>query len=556
MIQDPRIIENIKKLRELGMSDKDIKDNLIKMNLSPSDCEELLAAASGTVVPEKTEDETPKEKENKPKEKTSKIPGSEKKEIPKSEDTEKILDAVAELPDNLFDDENPTTPLEENNFFINSEETELPDITKGLDLDKLNNTNINIDEEPVMEEEKEEAPKPIKKRTASMIKSIDLDKLNPDKLLDTKPSEELKSLDSSANLWSSGIATTINSRLNEIDSKQEEFEELVKKRISEELDKLKKIQETSKQLLIQRIDEQLTEKTTAVSAQLTKQLAQIKVELIKINKKSEQMSTGKQEVEELIKNLQAIQAQVIENNNKSQENINKMIISTTTKLNTKMKEINDILALQSKITQGLIKNTQSTVVEEVKKLEAFKTELEGKINPQQMYDKLNQLETFKQQLSNRYETIFENIKKEFLLKAKDAFKEEIETQLKEMKNLKETIVAKTDPKLISDKIEELDSFQNQLIAAIDEKISQSFKIYQAGVNQEMTNKSKALDEEVNKMENAMLKLLDAEEKMNDLDKFKEQFIAIIDKNIEKMNQTYSKFEKKLLEMEEKQKQMM
>lgn len=556
MIQDPRIIENIKKLRELGMSDKDIKDNLIKMNLSPSDCEELLAAASGTVVQEKTEDETPKEKENKPKEKTSKIPEPEKKEIPKSEDTEKILDAVTELPDNLFDDENPTTPLEENNFFINSEETELPDITKGLDLDKLNNTNINIDEEPVMEEEKEEAPKPIKKRTASMIKSIDLDKLNPDKLLDTKPSEELKSLDSSANLWSSGIATTINSRLNEIDSKQEEFEELVKKRISEELDKLKKIQETSKQLLIQRIDEQLTEKTTAVSAQLTKQLAQIKVELIKINKKSEQMSTGRQEVEELIKNLQAIQAQVIENNNKSQENINKMIISTTTKLNTKMKEINDILALQSKITQGLIKNTQSTVVEEVKKLEAFKTELEGKINPQQMYDKLNQLETFKQQLSNRYETRFENIKKEFLLKAKDAFKEEIETQLKEMKNLKETIVAKTDPKLISDKIEELDSFQNQLIAAIDEKISQSFKIYQAGVNQEMANKSKALDEEVNKMENAMLKLSDAEEKMNDLDKFKEQFIAIIDKNIEKMNQTYSKFEKKLLELEEKQKQMM
>ena len=553
MIQDPRIIENIKKLRELGMSDKDIKENLIKMNLSSADCDELLSSASGTPTPEKTEDIKPKEKESeKQKKKEENItPKTIKKEI-ESTDTEKILESVKELPDNLFYDSN-SSQSEENNFFTKTEETEFPDITKGLDLDKLNNTNITFEDEPIAKTE--EKPKP-KSKTETMIKSIDLDKLNPEKLLSSKPSEELKELDSNSNLWSSGIATTINARLNEIDNKQEEFEELIKKKISEEIEKLKKIQDTSKQLLIQKIDEQLIEKTNTVNAQLTKQLAQIKVELIKINKKSEQMTTGKQEVEDLIKNLQAIQAQVIENNNKSQENINKMILSTTTKLNTKMKEINDILALQSKITQGLIKNTQNTVVDQVKKLETFKSDLESKINPQQMYDKLNQLETFKQQLASRYETRFDNVKKEFLNKAREAFKEEIEMQLKELKKVKDTIVAKTDPKLISEKLEELESYQNHLITAVDEKISQSFKIYQSAINQEIANKSKALDEEVNKIDNAMLKLSDVEEKMSDLDKFKEQFIAIIDKNIEKMNLTYSKFEKKLSEMEEKQKLMM
>ena len=170
-----------------------------------------------------------------------------------------------------------------------------------------------------------------------------------------------------------------------------------------------------------------------------------------------------------------------------------------------------------------------------------------------MYDKLNQLETFKQQLANRYETRFENVKKQFLVKAKDAFKEEIETQLKELKNIKETIVSKTDPKLISDKLEELESFQNQLISAIDEKISQSLKIYQSAITQEITSKAKAIDEEVVKVENAILKLGEEEDKIKELNQFKDQFIAIIDKNIERMNNTYTKFEGKLKEIEEKQK---
>lgn len=546
MIQDSRIIDNIKKLKELGMSDKDIKDNLVKMNLPSEDCDELIAAAADKAsIPENKET---KEKK-KLKEKEESKPQPEKKEI------EKTAPEIEELPNNLFDDDTPISVLkEEVPFTIKDEASEIPDLTEGLEVDKLNNTNIDFSYTPeeTTQVTSQKTKKPI---TEEIIKSIDLSKINASKLIDTRPSETLKKLDADSNIWSSGIATTLNARLNEIDTKQEQFEILIKKKIEEEVEKLRKVQETSKQLLAQKIDEELTNKTATINSQLTKQLAQIKVELIKINKKSDQMTTGKQEVEELIKNLQAIQAQVIENNNKSQENINKMILSTSVKLNTKIKEINDILALQSKITQGLIKNTQTAIADEIKKLNAFKEELENKINPQQMYDKLNQLETFKQQLASRYETRFENVKKEFLIKAKDAFKEEIETQLKELKNVKDTIVAKTDPKLISNKLEELESFQNHLLSAIDEKITQSLKIYQSAITQEINAKVKTIDEEGSKVENAILKLGEAEERMNDLDKFKDQFIAIIDKNIEKMNNTYNKFEQKLKEIEDKQKMM-
>lgn len=541
MIQDPRIIDNIKKLKELGMSDEDIKGNLIKMGLSSEDCDELIAASNGN--------ETIKE-ENEP-----------KKEKPKKEEpvkSEPKKTEIEETPKDLFEEEHKIDAIkEEVPFSMKDDYPEIPDLTIGLDIDQLskNEMDFSFDTPSLPKEEEKVTFKKSKNKNTDITKSLDLDKINVSKLVNTTPSETLKELDSNSNVWASGLATTLNARLHEIDEKQEKFERLLKKKMDDEINKLKQIQETSKQLLAQKIDEELVSRTANINSQLTKQLALIKVELIKINKKSDQMTTGRQEVEELIKNLKDIQTQVVENNNKSQENINKMVLSTSVKLNTKIKEINDILSLQSKITQGLIKNTQNAIAKEIKKFHQFKEEIESKINPQQMYDKLNQLETFKQQLANRYEARFENVKKQFLVKAKDAFKEEIETQLKELKNIKETIVSKTDPKLISDKLEELESFQNQLISAIDEKISQSLKIYQSAITQEITSKSKAIDEEVIKVENAILKLGEAEDKIKELNQFKDQFIAIIDKNIEKMNNTYTKFEGKLKEIEEKQKMM-
>lgn len=531
MIQDPRIIENIKKLKELGMSDKDLKDNLVKMGLSPEDCDKLIATSNEEQKKEKTNSEPKTTSEPKKKE-------------------------ANELPENLFKDNHKVEPIkEEVPFSIKEDYSEIPDLTEGLDIDQLDKNDLKLSfDTPSFSKEEVDFTEP-KSKDVNVTKSIDLDKINVSNLVESTPSETLKELDNHSNIWGSGLATTLNARLNEIDEKQEKFEKLLKKKMEDEVNKFKQIQETSKQLLAQKIDAELATRTSKVNAQLTKQLAMIKVELIKINKKSDQMTTGREEVEELIKNLKEIQKQVIDNNNKSQENINKMVLSTSVKLNTKIKEINDILALQSKITQGLIKNTQNAITNEIKKLNKYKEELENKINPQQMYDKLNQLENFKQQLANRYETRFENVKKQFLVKAREAFKEEIETQLKELKNIKETIVSKTDPKLISDKLEELEGFQNHLISAIDEKISQSLKIYQSAMSQDITSKAKSIDEEIIKVENAISRLGEAEEKVKELNQFKDQFIAIIDKNIEKMNTTYNKFEKKLKEIEDKQKIM-
>ncbi len=512
MIPDPRIIDNIKKLKELGMSENDIRDNLLKMNLSPADCDELILTASIKTI-EKTEKENnekkPVAKDNKKEKQKTKeeidVIEEEKLEIKDKEETE--------LPDNLFDENVNIEPLkEEEGLNIKEIIKEAPDVTKGLDFSSYDYQKTDDKSETA---------------TKSIVEDI----------------------------WSSGLATTINTKLNEIDIKQNKFEEYIKKKISEEVDKLRKIQETSKHLLISKIDEEVTEKTGAINTQLIKQLAQIKIELVKINKKAEEINSGKKEVDELIKSLQTIQTQVVENNTRSQENITQMIATTSVKLNSKIKEINDILALQSKITQGLIKNTQTTITDEVKKLSEFKEELNNKVNPQLLYDKLSQLETFKQQLASRYETRFENVRNEFLVKAREAFKEEIESELKEVKKVRETIVSKTDPEIINKKLDELDGFQTQLLSAIDEKISQSLKIYESAINQNIKTKIKTLDEEISKVENAIANLEVAKEKVNELNQFREQFLAIIDKNIEKMNNSISQLDKKIKEIEEKQKML-
>jgi len=134
MIPDHRIIENIKKLKDLGMSKEDIKNNLLKMNLSSKDCDELMAAADNEII---------SEEKTKTREKKTKAPKREE-EIPEEIEEQELKEVTdetkKELPEKLFDkDSNLEMQTEEETDFVTKEKNvEIPDITKGLDIDKLN----------------------------------------------------------------------------------------------------------------------------------------------------------------------------------------------------------------------------------------------------------------------------------------------------------------------------------------------------------------------------------------------------------------------------------
>ena len=252
--------------------------------------------------------------------------------------------------------------------------------------------------------------------------------------------------------------------------------------------------------------------------------------IIKLSTALEARNNELKEILELTKKQNDLLTQKVD------EDISKIVTSLTIKLNVKIKEINDTLALQSRITEGLVKNTQNSIETQVKKLNEYTDGLKKTINPKQIYDKLAELDTFKTQLANRYDERFEKVKIEFLEKAKDAMKNEITTELREIKNVRDTIVKKTDPEIISKKLDELKIFEENLLSSVDEKISQSLKIYESSLTQEFKEKIKEIDKTKKTIENDYNKLGSIQEKMDELTKFKEQFIAVIDKNIEVMNQ--------------------
>lgn len=533
MIPDPRIIENIKKLKSLGMSDKEIKDNLVKMGLSDTDCDELIK--SSHTNDEKKDEEISFAKPQNTVKKETVASAFRTNEIPDdffnsdSDEISELKNSVQELPD--------TDKTE-----ITEADSSLPDITKDLDLDKLNTTkeDTNIEEnisEKIYSDfnEKLNNLEKAKKTTIEPLKEPEI----------FKP----QTIKANQNVWETGLATTINTKLSEIEQKQTRMEEYLKTRIDQELEKYKKIQETNKQLLLSKITEMISQQEQAANIQITKQLAMLKIEQAKLNKKIEEINSGKNELETVIGNVNELGTQLQQNNKVVQDNLNKLTITTTTKINAKLKEINDILALQSRITQGLVKNTQNAITEEVKKLNDFKEKVSSQINPKELYEKLSELESFKQKLATRYEDRFELVKREFLTKAKDAYKNEIEKQFLELNNVKNTIVSKTDPEIITKKINELSDFQKLLLESIDEKISGALNIYESAITQEIKGKIRTIDQVSEKLESEIKKIQIAQDKINEIDQFKEQFIAIIDKNIEKMNKTMKLVEYKIKDVE-------
>jgi hypothetical protein len=550
MIADQRVIENIKKLKELGMSKNEIKENLTKMGLSDKDCEELILKAANK---DKTNNEDSKLKT----EKVIKIEDNktESKNIEKPKN---------ELPKDLFKENNinlnkiDDKKLSENKIFS----SENIDISKELKIEELEDLakdeNISLFSKEI--ETSENKIKNTVKDKPKIKEEIDSDFLKQLENSYSKEATNIKkestkenisknnfdfNVNSNNNIWQTGLVSTINSKLTDIENKQKQVESYLKDKIDNEINKYSKIQKTNQQLLIHQVNESISQEVVKIQQSSTRQLIQVKIEQAKLNKKTSEIKSGKQEIEEALKEFNKTKENLLEDNTKVQDEIKKLSATTSVKLNAKMKQINEILTLQSRISQGLIKNTQQAINTKITELSDFKNTINSQIDPHKLYEKLNEIEKFKEQLASRYENRFENVKTEFLKKAQVAFKNELHKELTDIKKVRDDIANKTDPEIINKKIEELEIFEKHLLNNIDEKISQSLKIYESGINQEFKNKISRLDDYYSKVENLIKKIENSQETLKEINNFKDQFIAIIDKNIEKMNSKMTLIDDKL-----------
>jgi len=508
MLADDRVIENIKKLQSLGMPENEIVENLVKMGLSKENSKELI---------------------NKSKDGDKKV---EKIEEIKDLEKEEIEPTSSEIPDEFFESNQklPENKIEEKTII----EKDF-DITDGLEMDKLN------------------------KSSKDQINSLDLE-------TDIKPKEstsfDTPDNETNSDFWKTGTITTINAKLNELDKKQQNFEEYIKAKVESELKKVNSIQESSQQLIISKIDNAIKDKVAKQNVKIITELTKFKITEAKINTKINTIEEDKKKLVELTTKLEERNNEILHNIDETKKqtdmivantesNISKIISTITIKLNDKIKEINNTLALQSRITQGLVKNTQQSIDKELKKINDFGNKLKSQIDPKKLYDKIQELDNFKQTLANRYDERFETVKIEFLNKAKGAMKLEIQKELDELKKVREEIANKTDPKKLDDKLAELKVFEEHLLSSIDEKISQSLKIYESSISQEFKLKMKEINQFEKKLEKEAMAVDIIDEKIKEVDRFKKQFIAVIDQNIEKMNKNMQILNQKVEEINQR-----
>jgi polyhydroxyalkanoate synthesis regulator phasin len=525
---DNRILENIKKLKALGMPDNEIIDNLIKIGLSKEESEKLVLEDKKDIKPKENNIE---KKENNKVEETI-----DKKEKSNNNKEEKIKEKPAkeEIPDD---------------FFTSKSGTVIDDSINNIDKEK-------DDKKESIEDLKEDLFLKDKKEQDTLDLNVDFK--NKDLYDDsndlynkyTSENVDLENDNSSDDVWKKGFITIINSKLTELETKQKNIEKEISTTVKEEVNKIKEFHDKTKTEITKMINSILSEEMQKANTKIITELAKFKVAEAKLNSKVERIEEDKNKVQEIISSFDEIRkdfkVNLITTKKKTdalvedtQENISKIVTTISTKLNEKIKEINSTLSLQSKITEGLVKNTKSTLITEIKKLNDFKENVEKQIDPKRIYDKVNELEDFKIKLANRYQERFEKVKNEFLQKAKLAINQEVENDLKELKTIKKEVVEKTDPERIDKKLKDLKIFEEELAESIDTKIEKSLKIYQASITSEFKNKMTEVEEFKKYLEKNVELQKTLEYKIKEVENFKKQFIAVIDENIEKMNRNMS-----------------
>jgi hypothetical protein len=224
-MSDERIIDNIRKLKSLGMPNNEIIDNLINIGLTKEESEKLVLTSTEENKEVKSElqekikeiKENPKKKEGQAKKTTPKKP--EKEEIPDDffgDESGEIIDTS--ISDDLEDDFDKETSKELNslkNISSKKKEEEEIDFTVDLKKDLQDNSEVY---KKYQEQEKEDFYKKY---------------ITPTDSSQNTNTEEV---------WQKGLVTTINSKLTELENKQKTIEDLLKLKIDNEVDNIKKFQ--------------------------------------------------------------------------------------------------------------------------------------------------------------------------------------------------------------------------------------------------------------------------------------------------------------------------
>ena len=446
------LMETIRKLFDLRISDAEIMGNLVEAGISEEQATKLVADAKAAYVPqrpdqkqkgirfeEQTVEELPPEFKEKKKSRKQRE-SEEQREM----EAQKELD---EIPEVIAVDEKPEGKSEEKNW--GASET----LAESESESKAGNDGFILP--PV-------APQPAPEAEPLM-----------------------------AELWKQGIITAVNQKFEEMEKIRTEIEaiidEKVGKSLESELEKIKMVFDAQKTLIIDKTNSALESKSSEIA----------------------------KKIEERISKLKEIDSE-IKHDLEKVEKANEMNARMATSVSLKLEEI-------SKTKSELVREMNSELIKSKSELEEYRGQIEAFLKDAQsgLVDIDQRLNSTLQLQSRIAESVLKEARDKIdklALQKNQQLEQQLRNQLSEVLALKQKI----DPQKLESEFHDL------------------FALKEVEWNKQVQNKIAEIEKIKKELDPTELL-----EKMRDLDQFKGQFVQVVDKSIDEVNELKAKLEEYL-----------
>ncbi|MEW6294923.1 MAG: hypothetical protein AB1467_01345 [Candidatus Diapherotrites archaeon] len=361
-----------------------------------------------------------------------------------------------------------------------------------------------------------------------------------------KTKEKFAGREKPGGIWEKGILTTINEKLEEIEGIEENINKVMdsklQKLFEKEAKKNKVLFDSEYSLLLEKINSTLAQKTEEFNKMM-------KAKMLELDKASknyldlmQKESAKKQITQGLIEELNSKIEDITKTRKKMQEQfsaeIDKVKAQSASfsgniegKIDEMEEKINKALELEVKITEGLVADAEDKIKEFISRKEGEITkEFSGiKGRPAQQEDvtrflaEVKKLDSFKQSLQdqvtqskNELENIKGELKKliaaqmvEASTETENKINELFEERKDELKAFGKDLTKKLNLNEFAQKMEELNLFKDQFIKMIDKNVSE-LKQTRQEIEEETDKKSKLIDSKINAVDRKMKELAEFE----------------------------------------------
>jgi len=509
------IVDSVKKLIALKVSDKEIILNLKDIGVSEREAREIIAEAKGK-------------------------PSLKKKKETKG-DSGKILREVAET---LASEAPKPAPPEKP---ASAEEIAEDVAVEDPKLKEL------------VKEVKKPLPKtllkPVEKKVAS--KKPEKQELNEKTKFSVEEAlkKAEKSRDSHINLnklWEKGIIVTVEHKLEEMKKLQKEIEkkidEKVEKATEKKMHQMKVLFDSQKDLLLGKIDARLEQSEEDSARLFEEKLKEIKLLNESVKKSLELLGGKKEEFKSAVDELDSKLSDLNETKKEMISETNSELITMKSQMQEfldsakeRMSEIDSrvskTLELETKIAEGLIQDAEDKLNEiaSEKGLELSKKvnaslanleELEKKLDPEKIQSQLQKMQEL--------ESTLEDTLQEKMAEIDDRFEKKLlDIEAKWLEAMKKKIAGEINVKDFKDLMQELNDFKQQFIQMVQLNIGKINKAIRS-----LNEKTKYAEKQVNKR----VELID--KKIAELDAFEKTFAAEMGLALDKATENSSKQKKK------------